>query len=158
MYIHPVSPRRIFFFVIFALVIVGHRAAAFQSRSVTVQATTGNRIETTPGKLLTLGFKVTNTTSSKKRFESVVVPPSGWRRLAKDFPFEIEGGAADIRLLSISIPAETPAEELQEPPQATHCQWSINNASSREACVFHKNYNKNRIPDAPCRQAYRAMF
>ena len=109
MYIHPVSPRRIFFFVIFALVIVGHRAAAFQSRSVTVQATTGNRIETTPGKLLTLGFKVTNTTSSKKRFESVVVPPSGWRRLAKDFPFEIEGGAADIRLLSISIPAETPA-------------------------------------------------
>ena len=109
MYIHPVSQRRIFFFIILFFVIVGHRVAAFQSRSVDVQATTGTRVETTPGRLLTLSFKVTNTGSSKKRFESIVVPPAGWRRLAKEFPFEMEAGAADIRLLSISIPAETPA-------------------------------------------------
>lgn len=87
MYIHPVSPRRIFFFVIFALVIVGHRAAAFQSRSVTVQATTGNRIETTPGKLLTLGFKVTNTTSSKKTIRVRGRTSLRMAQARKGFPF-----------------------------------------------------------------------
>lgn len=109
MYIRPVFQRRIFFFVIALCVIVGHRTEAFQSRSVDVQATSGTRVETTPGRLLTLSFKVTNTGGTKKRFESIVVPPSGWRRLAKEFPFEMEAGAVDIRLLSISIPAETPA-------------------------------------------------
>jgi len=109
MYIHPVFQSRIFFFLILLLAVGSQRARSFQSRSVSVQATAGVRVETTPGKLLTLSFKVTNTAASKKRFESFVVPPTGWRRLAKEFPFEIDGGAADIRLLSISIPAETPA-------------------------------------------------
>jgi hypothetical protein len=84
---------------------------ALQMRTTDVVPTNGTRVEAQAGKLLTLSFRVSNTSSSKKRFESVVNVPAGWRRLARDFPFELEAGASDIRLLSISIPSETPARE-----------------------------------------------
>ncbi len=106
---HPVSLSRIFFCLIILTALNVVAVLSFQSRSVTVIPSSGTRVETAPGKLLTLSFKVTNTSSVKKRFESTVVTPAGWRRLAKDFPFDLEAGGSDIRLLSISIPAETPA-------------------------------------------------
>lgn len=108
---HPVSPSRIFFCLFFLTALAVVQALSFQSRSVTVTASSGTRVEAVPGRLLTLSFRVSNTTANKKRFESTVSVPAGWRRLAKDFPFELEAGASDIRLLNVSIPAETPAGE-----------------------------------------------
>ena len=108
---NPVSQSRIFFCLFFLAVLCVGAAQAVQSRSVEVVPSSGMRVETIPGKLLTLSFRVTNTSSSKKRFETSAVTPSGWRRLAKDFPFELEARGSDIRLLNISIPAETPAGE-----------------------------------------------
>ncbi len=78
---------------------------------IDVIPTSGTRVDAQAGKLLTLSFRVTNNSSAKKRFESVLNAPTGWRRLAKDLPFELEAGASDIRLLSISVPSETPAGE-----------------------------------------------
>ncbi|MCX6135163.1 MAG: SPOR domain-containing protein [Ignavibacteriales bacterium] len=108
---YPVFPSRIFFCFILFIALHVVSAHAFQSRSVEVVPSSGTRVETAPGRLLTLSFRVTNTSSSRKRFESTVVTPSGWRRLARDFPFELEAGGSDIRLLSISIPAESPARD-----------------------------------------------
>ncbi|MBM2841203.1 MAG: hypothetical protein HW412_1731, partial [Bacteroidetes bacterium] len=108
---HPVSQSRIFFCLLFLTALAVVQALSFQSRSVTVTASSGTRVEAVPGKLLTLSFRVSNTAANKKRFESTVSVPAGWRRLAKDFPFELESGASDIRLLNVSIPAETPASE-----------------------------------------------
>ena len=108
---HPVSPSRIFFYLFFLTALAVVQVLSFQSRSVSVTASTGTRVEAVPGKLLTLSFRVSNTAANKKRFESTVAVPTGWRRLAKDFPFELEPGASDIRLLNVSIPAETPAGE-----------------------------------------------
>lgn len=108
---HPVSQSRIFFFVPLLMFLLGGTASSFQSRTVDITASAGTRVETVPGKLLTLSFKVTNRSSAKIRFESSLTLPAGWRRLARDFPFEINAGSGDIRLVSISIPAETPAGE-----------------------------------------------
>ncbi len=108
---HPVSPSRIFFCLFILTALLANAALPFQSRSFDVTPSGSTRVETVPGKLLTLSFRVTNTTSIRKQFESSVVTPTGWRRLAKDFPFELDGGASDIRLMSVAIPAETPAGE-----------------------------------------------
>ncbi|MGA3246377.1 MAG: SPOR domain-containing protein [Bacteroidota bacterium] len=108
---YPVSPSRIFFCLLILTALNVVAALSFQSRSIAVVPSSGSRVETVPGKLLTLTFRVTNTSSTRKRFESTVVTPTGWRRLAKDLPFDLEAGGSDIRLLSISIPAETPAGE-----------------------------------------------
>jgi uncharacterized membrane protein len=106
---NPVSPSRIFFCLLILTALYVVAAPSFQSRLITVVPSGGTRVETVPGRLLTLSFRVTNSSSTRKRLESTVVTPTGWRRLAKDFPFELEAGGSDIRLLSISIPAETPA-------------------------------------------------
>jgi hypothetical protein len=106
--IDPVFRNRIFFLLALNLC-AASSMLAFQMRTADVVPTNGTRVEAQAGKLLTLSFKVSNASSSKKHFESIVNVPAGWRRLAKDFPFELEAGASDIRLLSISIPSETPA-------------------------------------------------
>ena len=106
----PVFRNRIFFILLLSLCCLP-ALLAFQARTADVVPTGGTRVEAQAGKLLTLSFRVTNTSSAKKRFESILNTPTGWRRLAKDFPFELEAGASDIRLLSISIPSETPAGE-----------------------------------------------
>ena len=84
---------------------------AFQAKTIDVISTSGPRVDAQAGKLLTLSFRVTNNSSSKKRFESLVSAPLGWRRLTKDFPFQLEAGGSDIRLLTISVPSETPVAE-----------------------------------------------
>ena len=110
---YPVSPSRIFFCLLILAACSVVPSRSFQSRSLEVVPSGGTRVEAVPGKLLTLSFKVTSISPAKKRFESSVTVPSGWRRLAKDFPFELESRASDIRLLSISIPPEAPAGEYQ---------------------------------------------
>lgn len=107
---HPVWNNRIFFLFVLAAVVV-QSAFPFQARSVDIVATAGSRVESVPGKLLTLSFKVTNNTTVKRRYESTTTLPAAWRRLAKEFAFEIDGSAGDIRLVSVSIPGETPAGE-----------------------------------------------
>jgi hypothetical protein len=108
--INPVSRNRIFF-----LLLLGacswSAVLAFQLRSVDVVPTNGTSVDAQAGKLLTLSFRVTNTAAFAKKFESIFNAPAGWRRLAKDLPFTLDAGASDIKLLSVSIPAETPAGE-----------------------------------------------
>ena len=107
---YPVLRNRIFFLLLLSACCVP-ALLAFQSRTADVVPTNGTRVEAQAGKLLTLSFRVSNKSSAKKRFESFVNAPVGWRRLAKDFPFDLEAGASDIRLLTISVPGETPAAE-----------------------------------------------
>lgn len=111
MTIHPVFQRRIFFFIVLLLAGTPRHASSRQEQAIKIEASSGARVETVPGRLITLSFKVTNASSSIKRFESSLVPPSGWRRLSRDFPFEIAAGASDVRLVSVSIPAEAKAGE-----------------------------------------------
>ena len=107
---YPVFRNRIFFLLALALWYLPP-LPAFQSRTIDVIPTSGPRVDAQAGKLLTLSFRVTNNSSAKKRFESLVNAPAGWRRLTKDFPFELEAGASDIRLLTISVPSEAPVAE-----------------------------------------------
>ena len=108
--IYPVFRNRIFFLLALSASWLP-LSLAFQSRSIDVVSTSGARVEAQAGKLLTLSFRVSNNSPAKKRLESFVSAPAGWRRLAKDFPFELDAAASDIRLLSISVPSETPAGE-----------------------------------------------
>ena len=107
---YPVFRNRIFF-LLAVMLWCFLPSMAFQSRTIDVIPTSGPRVDAQAGKLLTLSFRVTNNSSAKKRFESLINAPAGWRRLTRDFPFELEAGASDIRLLTISIPSEAPVAE-----------------------------------------------
>ncbi len=111
-HIHPVFRNRIFF-LLSLLVACLQPAVARQSRVLDVTSTKGTRVEALPGKLLTLSFRVTNTSTTRQRFESVISVPPGWRKLAGESQFDVESGASDIRLANISVPAEAPAGEYQ---------------------------------------------
>jgi len=83
-------------------------ARAVQAQRIDVQPAAGARVETRPGKVVTVSMRVSNNSTSSVRFEPSVVLPKGWRAFKKESSFELSAGASDIRLISFSLPAETP--------------------------------------------------
>ncbi len=66
-------------------------------------------LETEPRMAVTVAFLVTNKSKKSREFITSVILPEGWKLLFKDFPFELEPGESDVRLLSLLIPQRTPA-------------------------------------------------
>jgi len=83
-------------------------ARPVQAQRIDVQPAAGARVETRPGKVVTVSMRVSNNSSSLVRFEPSLVLPRGWRAFKKESSFELPAGASDIRLISFSLPAETP--------------------------------------------------
>jgi cell division septation protein DedD len=111
--IHPVSQNRIFFFILAGALSLFGTAKAFQQAGFEVTPAAASRAETLPGKILTVSFKVSNNSSSPLKLEPTTVLPVGWRAFRKESQFELASGVVDIRLVSFSIPGETPAGEYQ---------------------------------------------
>ena len=111
--IHPVSHNRIFFFILAVSLVLSVKAKAFQETRFEVTPAASGRAETLPGKILTVSFKVSNNSPSPLRLEPTTVLPAGWRAFRKESPLDLGAGGVDIRLVSFSIPAETPAGQYQ---------------------------------------------
>ena len=111
--IHPVRCNRIFFFIVILGLAARPVVASFQDRRIEVQPASGSRIETLPGRIVTVSMKVSNRSTTAVRLEPGVVLPSGWRAFRKEMPYELSPGASDIRLISFAVPAETPADSYE---------------------------------------------
>ena len=66
-------------------------------------------IETDPKNTLTAVFKVTNTSSKKRAFAARVELPDQWILITDQFPFELQPGRSDIRLLGVFVPQSAAA-------------------------------------------------
>jgi len=111
--IHPVSQSRIFFFILAGLISFSGTARAYQQAGFEVAPAASPRAETLPGKILTVSFKVTNNSPSPLKLEPTPVLPVGWRAFRRESQIELAPGGVDIRLVSFSIPAETPAGQYE---------------------------------------------
>ncbi len=80
-----------------------------QGDCVTVSRAGDGPLATLPGSVLTTALTVSCPSPLDRRFESRLELPPGWRNLTPDFPFVLSGNRTDVRLLSIAVPAETPA-------------------------------------------------
>ncbi len=101
---HPVLRR--FFFACSFLFLNGLLVAR---QSVHVQPSAGNRIETSPGKLVTVGFRVTNNSLESRSLDPVVTLPPGWRSLATEPSFTLSPSQSVVKLININIPSTASA-------------------------------------------------
>jgi hypothetical protein len=67
------------------------------------------KLTSMPGRILTTAITVTSLSPGDRRFQSRLELPPGWRNLTPEIPFTLPGGRTDVRLLSIAVPASTPA-------------------------------------------------
>jgi hypothetical protein len=111
--IHPVSHSRIFFFILSGVLLSSGAAMAFQQAGFEVTPAAAARAETLPGTILTVSFKVSNTSGTPLQLEPTAILPLGWRAFRKESRFTLASGGTEIRLVSFSIPGETPAAEYQ---------------------------------------------
>ncbi len=102
--IHPVL-RRIFFLCLILFV----NGLLIARQAVHVQPSAGGRLETSPGKLVTVSFRVTNTSNKSWSLEPVVTLPRGWRSLASEPPFTLSPSQSVVKLINMNIPSTSPA-------------------------------------------------
>lgn len=107
---NPVRTGRIFFILLLTILIVGVGAVSSQQR-IDVQTAVKGTITAKPGSIVAAGITVANRTQSKGSFRSQVTLPEGWRVVTRDFPFNLQPGESDVRLISFSIPPDAPAKQ-----------------------------------------------
>lgn len=100
--INPVY-HRIFFTCLIACCL--NLSEAQDQPGIAVSPGAGDRFASIPGKLLTLGFRVTHSGSSTSSIHPRLLLPSDWRALVRESPFVLDPGQSSVRLLSISIPS-----------------------------------------------------
>ena len=66
-------------------------------------------LETGPRQILTTVFRITNPTDEKREFVTEVKLPPGWTPITRDFPFELNPGQTDTKLVSFFVPQTTVA-------------------------------------------------
>ncbi len=106
----PVRTGRIFFALWLTIFIVGVGPVRSQ-QLVDVQTAIQGSITAKPGSIVATGIKVANRSSSSSSYRSKVMLPEGWRAVTRDFPFDLQPAASDVRLISFSIPANAPAKQ-----------------------------------------------
>jgi hypothetical protein len=109
-YISPVSHSRIFF-VLLLIISFGFQSSSSAAGGVEVRVVKSARIETPPGKVITIGFSVTNTTDTRQQYTPEIILPAGWRIILRPSVFDLEAHQADVSLISFSIPSEIPVGE-----------------------------------------------
>ena len=66
-------------------------------------------LETGPRQIVTAVFRITNPTNEKREFVTEVKLPQGWTPITRDFPFELNPGQTDTKLVSFFVPQTTVA-------------------------------------------------
>ncbi|HWP81392.1 MAG TPA: SPOR domain-containing protein [Bacteroidota bacterium] len=91
------------------------RASDFKPSPADVQISvlTLTPLEVNPGSIVALSLKVSNTSSRSTHIEPTIALPQYWRLLTREAPFDLGEGQEELRLISVSIPATTPAGEFQ---------------------------------------------
>ncbi|MEX0737407.1 MAG: SPOR domain-containing protein [Bacteroidota bacterium] len=108
--INPVYHR-----IFFVCLVVGlFTGAEGQDRhGIEVRPGAGVRFESLPGKLLNIGFRVSNTSPSRHTVQPQLVLPPEWRSLVREPAFELAPRQSDVRLSSVSIPSVSAAGEYR---------------------------------------------
>lgn len=104
----PVQPGRIFFILCLSAFFIVPGFAQ-QRQDLDVRAAIQTKIGAKPGTIVAAGIRVTNKSALRNSYTSQVVLPHGWKLVTRDFPFDLQPNESDMRLISFSIPAETPA-------------------------------------------------
>jgi hypothetical protein len=109
---NPVRTGRIFFILLLATFLVGTDVTHSQQLA-DVQLAVRGTITTKPGSIIAVGMKVTNRGGGSSSYQSKISLPVGWRAVTRDFPFTLQPGSSDIRLISFTIPPDAPAQQYQ---------------------------------------------
>jgi len=65
--------------------------------------------EAKPREVITLPFRVSNTGSQTREFVGKVNLPAGWLSITREFPFKLDAGKSEVRLISFFLPQTAPA-------------------------------------------------
>lgn len=99
----PVPFGRMFFFLLLPVQLFGQPKGNVDAYAAQP------RLEIGRGNILTAGIVVRNPLTRIQTYVTKVVLPQGWRLLIRETSFELLPGQQDTRLVSVSLPAETPA-------------------------------------------------
>jgi len=80
---------------------------------IDVESAAQGLIKAKPGTIVGAGIKVTNRAQVGGAYRSRISLPEGWRIVTRDFPFDLQPGASDVRIISFSIPADAPAKQYE---------------------------------------------
>jgi len=109
---NPVRTGRIFFILGLAMLYIVIDVARSQ-QLLDVQPAVGGKITAKPGSIVAVGVKVENRAPIGASYQSRISLPQGWKLVTRDFPFDLQPGGSDVRLISFSIPPDAPALHYQ---------------------------------------------
>jgi uncharacterized membrane protein len=90
--------------IVFYLITVTAALDTAQGLGIEVRPAEKEVFEAKPKEIISLTFRVTNTTSRQSEFVSEVKLPEGWDLITEDFPFELSGNEATTKLVSFIVP------------------------------------------------------
>ena len=93
--------KRNFYIILFYLISIASLRA--DNGGLEVRPAAEEYFLTTPQKNVTMIFHVTNKTSEKQEFKSIVEMPEGWKLITEDFPFELDQNQSIAKLVSFYI-------------------------------------------------------
>ena len=96
--------RRIYFVISFCILTAVLARAEAQQKEVEVSLTAAELVETEPRGIVTTVFLVTSKSSEKRELVTDLTLPEGWSPITRDFPFELEQGKSETRLVSFLVP------------------------------------------------------
>ena len=99
--------------VVLGLWLWGAGVALAEGRGVHVRPGEAELLEARPREIVTTTFRVTNQTGNRREFLAQVKLPTGWKPITAEFPFELEPGRTEVRLVSFLIPRTTLAGKYQ---------------------------------------------
>lgn len=84
-----------------------------QGQGVTVRPSDKKLLEARPQQVVTVPLLVTNQTKQARELRGTVELPEGWRLVAREFPFRLDPGEDDVRLVSFQAPLTAAAGTYQ---------------------------------------------
>ena len=75
-------------------------------QGVEIQLTQAQPLELKPRQILTLAFRVLNTTRQSYKFISSLILPEGWRLVGEEGEFELKPEESTLRLASLVLPVK----------------------------------------------------
>lgn len=84
--------------------------AQAQTDRIEARLTSPALIDTTPGKIVTASFLLSNHTASDQEFVEELLLPAGWQQIAPTpIPFSLKGKAQHVRLVAFAVPNACPS-------------------------------------------------
>jgi len=80
---------------------------------VHVRAAGAELLEAQPRGIVTTTFRVTNRSGKRREFLAQVKLPSGWKLITPEFPFKLDAGQTEVRLVSFLVARTTLAGRYQ---------------------------------------------